>query len=422
MTARKAEGEIVLNPNRPGSLNEQQPRTSADRQVSATDIPGAAYIHVPFCRSKCAYCDFASCARREQDIPLWLTAIKHEIQATARWMNTHRQKTVPLDSVFFGGGTPSLLKPEQVGQILYVLKECFGLSPACEITLEANPGTLGQTDFSRLRQFGVNRLSLGLQAAQDRHLRNLGRIHTVHDFTVGVEQAAAAGFHRISADIMLGLPGQTLADVTETLGLIFSLPIQHVSYYSLILEEGTPFYARYRDHPEYLPDEDLERLLYHETMVKLRAQGYIPYEISNAAQPDERCRHNLVYWNALPYYAFGPAAHSYVDGIRRGNTADLDEWLHIWRDEDTMAFSAVRESETISPAEERKEFMLLGLRLLDGVSFAEYHRRFGRDMAADFSQELLRLQRRSLIEYTDTGIRLTLVGLDLANQVFMEFV
>lgn len=413
---------MKINTQNPFLLQEQQDQASANRYASALDIPRAAYIHVPFCRSKCAYCDFASCAGREQDIPLWLAAVKNEIQATCRWMKTQRHKTLPLTSIFFGGGTPSLLEPDQVGQILQVLKACFGLAADCEITLESNPGTLGQADFKQLRQLGVNRLSLGLQAAQDHHLQNLGRIHTVHDFIVGVEQAVSAGFRHINADIMLGLPGQTLAEVTETLNLIFTLPIRHVSYYSLILEAGTPFYERYLNHPEYLPDEDLERLLYHETMKKLRDKGFIPYEISNAAQPGERCRHNLVYWQALPYYAFGPAAHSYVGGVRRGNTANLDEWLSIWQADASEAFAAVRESENISSAEQRKEFMLLGLRLLDGTTFSDYHRRFGRDLSVDFSREIQRLQQRNLIEYTDTGIRLTAVGLDLANQVFMEFV
>lgn len=393
----------------------------------------------------------------------YVQLLKHEIEAVGAWSRQH-SLTVPLASVFFGGGTPSLADPADLAAILDLLRMQFGLDPDAEITLEANPGTLRPGQLTDLRKAGFNRISFGLQAAQDHLLRTLGRIHSYAEFVSSVHDARAAGFERISVDLMLGLPGQTLADALESVERVLALGITHVSYYSLIIEPGTPFAELYLDHPELLPDEDLERTIYHAVRDRLAAAGLLSYEISNAARPGQECRHNLVYWRGQPYYGFGVAAHSYLAGTRRGNTTDWRTYVSAWsgageearvrdsagageagagqgqgegeagagvghvslgeRKDANWPFLALESSEEIDPDEARKEFFLLGLRLTQGVAWADYQARFGLDDDARdrFAVEFRRLLSRGLIEIDDLGLRLTPLGLDLANQAFSEFV
>jgi oxygen-independent coproporphyrinogen-3 oxidase len=393
----------------------------------------AAYVHLPFCQSKCQYCDFVSWSGCLDQIPAYLQAVQQEMMAVSRWSRDSglaRPLTnvsgQPLTSVFFGGGTPTMVPAAGLASLLARLADCFGLSPAAEVTLEANPGTVTPASLASLRAARFNRISFGLQAAQPHLLKALGRIHTAAEFVSSVQAAQAAGFSRINADIMLGLPGQTLADVQETLDLLAGLPVGHVSFYSLIVEPDTPFYDRYADHPELLPDEDLERAMYHLVRSALAARGLQPYEISNAALPGEECQHNLVYWQARSYYGFGAAAHSYLAGLRRGNTPVLADYLAAWpptapgpaRD----PFPAVISSEVIDLAESQRETMLLGLRLDRGVDWTAFQHRFGTDARRLFATELADLAARGLVILDEAGVRLSLRGLDLANQVFMAFV
>lgn len=401
--------------------------THKDR--SNVDAVQAAYIHVPFCLSKCAYCDFASQAGKADRIPDWFHCVQQEIRTVSRWADCQTQPKERLSSVFIGGGTPSLVDPACIADLIDTLRTCFGLTEDAEVTMEANPGTLTAEAAVTLAQAGVNRISLGLQTANPALLQRLGRCHDAKDFVNSVRFISQAGIERISADIMLGLPGQTLADVDQTLDLVLSLPIGHLSYYSLIIEEGTPFFERYHDQPQLLPDEMLEREMYHHTMDRLAGQGIQPYEISNAAAAGQVCRHNLVYWQAKPYYGFGPAAHSYLGGFRRGNTSDLETYLQCWSiesepvqiDESTV-FRATEEADFIDESERRKETMLLGLRLLEGVRYDEFLRRHGVDMTQLFAHELQRLEMRGLVVVDHDGVRLSRIGLDLANQVFIDFI
>ncbi|NCC76006.1 MAG: radical SAM family heme chaperone HemW [Clostridia bacterium] len=396
----------------------------------------AAYVHWPFCQQKCAYCDFISWpGRSRNDMGTYVELLKREIEAVGTWSRLHGL-TVPLASVFFGGGTPSLADPADLAAILELLRAQFGLEPDAEITLEANPGTLRPGQLDVLRAAGFNRISFGLQATQDSLLQTLGRIHSYADFLTSVRDARAAGFDRISADLMLGLPGQTLADALESVERVLALGIDHVSYYSLIIEPGTPFAERYLDRPDLLPDEDLERTIYHAVRNRLADAGLLSYEISNAARPGQECRHNLVYWRGELYYGFGVAAHSYLAGIRRGNTDDWRTYSSVWgeaggtqsrpgvREGAQWPFLALESFEVIDPAEARKECFLLGLRLTQGVAWADYQTRFGVDDDARkrFAAEFHRLLDRGLIEIDDLGVRLTPLGLDLANQAFSEFV
>ena len=346
-----------------------------------------------------------------------------EIETTARWASSPAGPGLrPLDTVFVGGGTPTVLDADQLAGILSSLRRGFGLADNAEITLEANPGTVDAAGLLTCRQAGFNRISFGLQAIQPHLLEILGRIHTREDFAVGVGLAAAAGFASINADIMLGLPGQTLSDVAATVSFLLDLPVDHVSFYSLSLEEGTPLKSLCDKDPAMLPDEEIERAQYSLVRRMLLQAGFSHYEISNAARPGRQCRHNLVYWQALPYFGFGAAAHSLLQGIRRGNSDELDSYIRIWRSGGVDPFAAASVLETLDVEAVRKEVMMLGLRLLAGVRRSDFAARFGVGMDDVFHNEIARLSGRGLLIDDPAGVRLSEKGLDLANQVFMEFV
>jgi oxygen-independent coproporphyrinogen III oxidase len=381
---------------------------------------------------------YAAALRRE--IGLAASVVSGDSALTAAVPAAGTDRRPPLTSVFFGGGTPTLLAADLLSGILGDISNGFGLAPDCEITLEANPGTVTASQLADCRRAGFNRISLGLQASQPHLLRLLGRIHNYDDFLESVTLAHRAGFTSINADILFGLPGQTLADVEETTRLLLGLPIDHVSFYSLIIEEGTPLHARYANAPGDLPDDDLERAQYHRISSLLRQGGFEHYEISNAARPGRRCRHNLTYWQGLPYYGFGVAAHSYLGGVRRANTADLFVYLSAFQQEGSGAtgpdgniairskgaaagfLAASRELEVIDEIAAQKEMVLLGLRLLDGVAARDFADRFGCRLEDVFSKEIDLLVGRGLLLHDTAGIRLSCLGLDLANQAFQEFV
>ena len=375
-------------------------------------------MHIPFCVRKCLYCDFVSFAGIDQSSQLaYVHHLTTEIDRIADQAASGvlPLDPVPLQTVYFGGGTPSVLPAAALATLLRHLSDRFGLLQDAEVTLEANPGTTSPAGLDICRQAGFNRISYGLQSASPRLLHSLGRIHDADDFDRSVRMAVAAGYERISADIMFGLPDQDENDISETLQLIFSLPINHVSFYGLILEEGTPLYDAYHRRPGsvHLPDDEEERSQYHLIRHRLAAKGFGHYEISNSAQPGQQCRHNLVYWRGLPYYGFGVAAHSYLAGMRRANPSTLEVYAGSWQPELL---------EQVSQDEGMKEMLLLGLRLIDGVSVDDFARRFDRSLDERFHCELEDLQTRGLIVRDQQKIRLSDRGLDLANQVFQAFI
>jgi oxygen-independent coproporphyrinogen-3 oxidase len=385
----------------------------------------AAYIHIPFCRSKCYYCDFCSFPDpAETSLSAYVNALCREISRMGQ--NTSGQKSrVPLRTIFFGGGTPTILPPRRLIRILDTIRENFGWEPEAEISLEANPGTVTADGLAELRLAGFNRLSFGLQAMQPHLLRWLGRTHTPDDFLAGIDMARAAGFTSINTDIMFGLPGQTLADVEQTVCQVLALPIEHLSFYSLIVEENTPLQAMVEISPQLLPDEDSERAQYRRIIELVTAAGMTHYEISNAALPGQECRHNLVYWHGNFYYGFGVSAHAFTQGVRRANTADLTVYLQGWGRSQAglpdRSFLST-ELEIIDRKSAMKEMMLLGLRLLSGVSAQRFYHRFGVGLEDVFGPQIVRMTRRGLLAFDREGVRLTPIGLDLANQVLMEFV
>lgn len=382
------------------------------------------YIHIPFCIRKCAYCDFLSFAAPERAYREYVDKLIEEIHGQSGNFAGYCVTTV-----FVGGGTPSVLPAFLIEELFAVLYQCFDIAEDAEITLEANPGTLTMEKLEVYRQSGINRLSLGLQSADDQELRYLGRIHSYDDFLKSYQRARQAGFDNINVDLMSALPGQTVHSWKTTLRKVMMLRPEHISAYSLIIEEGTPFYGRYGQAiPESgesalwslpnLPDEDTDREMYHLTREIMEAQGYGRYEISNYARPGYECRHNIGYWNGTEYLGLGLGASSYTFGFRYHNTADFKEYLSLDLYE---SGSAARDIKELSLEERMEEFMFLGLRMMQGVSGSEFLERFGQNMWNVYSTVLPKLQEQGLIEVNAPWVRLTELGIDVSNAVLCEF-
>lgn len=383
----------------------------------------SVYIHVPFCLSKCHYCDFYSEAASESRINQWHETILTEMRLNFSAALAGDFNKGSLETIYYGGGTPSIVPPSFYAEQLKYLDDLFGIAENAEITLEANPGVI--SPLSLYRTAGFNRISFGFQSASDKLIQIMGRRTKAKAFIKDIFEAQKADFDRICADIMIGLPGQSLQDINETLDLIFSLPIGHVSYYSLTLSEGTPFWNRYAHNQELLPGEDLERKMYDLTLQRLSDEGIIPYEISNAARIGEESRHNQVYWLADSYMGLGPSAHSYLGGTRYGNPASLQQWSQLVNKPDSSNIRTClpgHVEEIVDESSARAETMILGLRLLQGVEYDNFFHRHNIDLRLLYPRQIARLSERELIVQDDSGIRLTRLGLDLANQVFLEFI
>ena len=367
--------------------------------------PIGLYVHVPFCVSKCAYCDFASYAGREADIPRYVDAVIREI--TRRGAETGHPKA---DTIFLGGGTPSLLDEFQVTRILDALFEAFPIEEGAEITCECNPGTLTTPFAQALRKAGVNRLSIGAQARQARLLRLIGRIHDWEQVIASVEIARKAGFDNINLDLMFGLPSQTVADVRETLEAAIALSPTHLSCYGLIVEEGTPICRDIAAGKLALPDEEIEREMYELARQTLAEHGFHQYEISNFAREGYACRHNVGCWTRVPYLGFGCAAHSFFEECRTMNPSKLDAYLA----------GEEPKTEQISKEEARFESMMLGLRMTRGVKNEDFTRMHGMSIREAFGEKLDKPINGGLLEWHEGALRLTRLGMDLQNSVLVD--
>ncbi|NJP40750.1 radical SAM family heme chaperone HemW [Oscillospiraceae bacterium HV4-5-C5C] len=399
---------------------------------AANEATAALYLHIPFCDSKCFYCDFCSSPGRQQVYDAYVRSLQTEIKASALWLE-QQQLVKPLETVYFGGGTPSVLGCDRLSELLQTVYAAFAVDPGAEITLECNPLSAHKLNAAALKMAGFNRVSIGLQAAQDRLLKGLGRSHTVADFTATANALTAAGITNLSADLMIGLPGQTLTDVTETLDYLSGFPIKHLSFYSLIIEEGTPFgRAMQNGQLADLPESEIERQMYQCVLDRLYNWQFEHYEVSNAALPGYASRHNEVYWDGRPYAAAGLSAASYIGGVRRCNCRDLDKYLALYdqvsltgTDLSRMAFAAADVSETVDLAEAQREFFWLGLRKLAGVRLTDYQWRFGQAPGAEPLLALRRLCAEGLLIYEQSDgqlYRLSRRGLDWGNEVFAAFV
>ena len=370
------------------------------------------YIHIPFCRQKCLYCDFPSWAGKEGQMQAYVDALTAEIQAQGK-----RYANREVISVFFGGGTPTALEIPMLAQLMRAVSESFRGAADAEITTEANPGTLSFEMAAALKKMGFNRLSMGVQAWQNSILRSLGRIHTIEEFLENYHAVRQAGFENVNVDLMFALPGQTMAEWQETLRHIVALEPEHISAYSLILEEGTPFCESYREGELHPVSEETDREMYHWAVDHLAEQGYRQYEISNFARAGRQSRHNCIYWRAEEYLGMGLGAHSYMDGVRFHNGYDLQAYISA----EGNPLRLREDAERLTEADALAEFMFLGLRLTEGVSFARFRQRFGKEMDAVYGRELRELTGLGLLVREKDGVRLSRRGVDVSNFVFERF-
>ena len=370
------------------------------------------YIHIPFCVKKCEYCDFLSWNAEEEERQQYVAALLSEIESYREFAKGYRVSTI-----FIGGGTPSVLLPKQMEDILQKIYEIFELERRAEITIEVNPGTVDEEKLQCYKENGVNRLSMGLQSVKDEKLRLLGRIHTYQEFVESYELARKAGFDNISIDLISSVPGQTLQEWKEELETAAAQNPEHISVYQLIIEEGTPFYEKYAAHPELLPDEETSREIYLWTGKFLKEAGYEQYEISNYAKPGKESRHNLKYWERGDYLGLGLGAASMVRNIRMSNTKDMRTYLERCDKPKTMR----EDVQFLEEPRQMEEFMFLGLRKTRGVSKKEFKRIFGREMDMVYEKALHKcLENGMLLEHKDR-IFLSEEGTLLSNMVLSEF-
>jgi oxygen-independent coproporphyrinogen-3 oxidase len=398
------------------------------------------YVHIPFCRKKCAYCDFCSFAGRESLHEPYLAALEREILACAPGIHGR--------TLYVGGGTPTALPATALARLIKKVRHSFSLSPGTEVTVEANPGTIDGASLKRLRQAGVNRLSLGVQSLNDRLLRLLGRIHSAVEAERAVRDARAAGYNNLSLDLMLGLPQQSLADWQESLERVLAWQPEHLSLYALTVEPGTPLAAQIEGGALDAPDEDLAADMYEWAEERLEGAGYLHYEISNGARPGCESQHNLIYWRNEPYLGLGAGAHSWYAGRRWANVEDPAAYIARLSDSQRAdpAFSssppwsirgglrggAAVEIQEIDRRTAMSETMMMGLRLLqEGVSDARFRQRFGVSLEDVYHAEIEAAIAEGLLERGASsgatgegvnGVRLTRRGHLLGNRVFVRFV
>ena len=383
--------------------------------------PLSLYVHIPFCAAKCGYCDFNAYAGHEHLIPSYAQALVREAQL---WRSATDGR--PVTTVFFGGGTPSLMPLEELSPIMEGLRSAFDLPPDAEVTLEANPGSLDQPYLRALLHLGFNRLSIGVQSFHDDELRALDRLHSAEDAKRAFQAARAAGFGNVNLDLIFGLPEQPLERWQQTMEEALALGPEHLSLYALTVEEGTPLardVARGRTPP---PDPDAQADQYEWTQERLARAGYEHYEISNWAQPGYRCRHNLTYWECREYLALGAGGHSYLGGVRFANAASPGQYLSLveaaWQEAEAgrgkTPMRQVISGETITPQLAMADTLILGLRLTEGVNLAGFRERFSVEAMDAFGDRLRQPLEAGLLELADGRLRLTERGRLLGNEVF----
>ena len=381
------------------------------------------YIHIPFCKQKCSYCDFCSYAEKQDLISKYIKCLLQEIKEVGSNnradFENGKDDLFLVKTIYIGGGTPSLIDSKYIVQIMENIKSNFELEENAEITIEVNPGTVTLEKLEDYNKVGINRLSIGLQSTHEHLLKEIGRIHTYLDFLDTYRFAREAGFKNINVDLMIGLPNQTLAEVQDSIEEIVSMEPEHISVYSLILEEDTPLFKKVEEGLE-LPDEELERKMYWTVKQTLEANGYKHYEISNFAKQGYESKHNLDCWNQNEYIGFGVAAHSYTNGIRYSNIENLEQYIKNYEEnktEENLVFHEKQDMEAM-----QKEYMLLGLRKINGVSIQQFKIKFVANPVFLYHDKLEKLVNENLVEIDGDEIKLTKKGLDLANIVWEEFV
>ncbi len=363
------------------------------------------YLHIPFCVRKCKYCDFLSFPMENETMGAYGNALLRDVKKASAQYSEEK-----ITSIFFGGGTPSLLPAEAIPTLLSSIRDGFVLTNDCEVTVECNPGTLTEEKLQAFYAAGVNRISMGVQSADDGELRTLGRIHTFAEAVENFHLARKVGFDNISVDVMMALPGQTPASYKETLERIIALAPEHISAYDLIVEEGTCFYDWYEREPEAFPTEECSCEMYRMTQRELTKAGYEQYEISNYAKPGRRSRHNYGYWSNVPYLGLGLGASSYIGNRRFRNTDDLKQYLQG---------NLYIEDTILSERDMQEEFFILGLRRREGITEDAFVKRFSADTYSVYEKVLCEKEKQGLVEKTKGGYRLSEEGILLSNTVFV---
>lgn len=369
------------------------------------------YLHMPFCVRKCAYCDFLSFPSGAKTQRMYAKRLMEDIGVMGK-----RYGEISVETIFIGGGTPSVPDSGLIVEIMEHVRHAFHVADGAEISMEANPGTVTREKLTDYRKAGINRLSFGLQSANDRELKLLGRIHTWAEFLESFMLARECGFANLNIDLMSALPGQTCESWKETLSRVTDLDPEHISAYSLIIEEGTPFGERYgsEEGRKLLPDEDSEREMYHETKRFLKDCGYERYEISNYAKPGRECRHNIGYWTGVPYLGLGLGASSYLDGCRFTVNPDMKQYL----EEKPGMFTDI---EKLTKKDMEEEFFYVGLRMTAGVSLSEFERRFGISAKEVYPGLMETFVKEKAARFEGDRFVLTDYGLDVSNYIMAQF-
>ena len=370
------------------------------------------YIHIPFCRSRCSYCDFATGIYQGELAARYVRAVVDEIK-------TSLNADARVDTVYFGGGTPSLLTPDQLAQILSELHRQFNVVSDSEITVEMNPGTISRAQLRAFRDLGVNRASFGAQTFDDAELAKLGRSHTTAETLKTFHELRAAGFDNVSFDLIAGLPGQTLDGWQRNIEQSLALEPEHLSFYLLEVHSGTPLADHIRRGLQPLPDEDQAAVMYEWMLECAAAAGYEHYEISNLSKPGFHSRHNTKYWTGASYFGFGCSAHSF-DGVARRWSNQRDVLRYV--EDIEQRRSPIVEEQALTEADLRAEALFLGMRMMRGVDIREYNELFGIDLRAEHRHELARFREAGLVEFDGDLIRLTRNGALMSNEVFAAFV
>ena len=381
------------------------------------------YVHIPFCKRKCKYCDFVS-FENDELCEKYIDSVLNNINGINIILEKNNigelSNDLVVDTIYIGGGTPSFISSKYIIKILKKIREKFKVKSDAEITIEVNPGTVTKEKLKAYYNIGVNRLSIGLQSTKNEILNVIGRIHSFEDFLFTYNLAKDIGFNNINVDLMLGLPTQGIEDVVSSLREIMKLNPEHISLYSLILEKETKLEKEVNLGILKLPDEETEREMYHKTKEILEKNNYIHYEISNFAKKGFYSKHNINCWKQHEYLGFGIASHSYFNNIRFNNLENLEKYIE--KNSKQVYNKYVKICEIQSKNDMMKEFMLLGFRKLDGISFKEFKSKFDTDLNLYFSKEIEKLKKQELIEIEKGYIKLSNKGLDFANLVFEEFI
>lgn len=370
------------------------------------------YIHIPFCVSKCYYCDFLSFANMEEKVERYIESLLVELD-----LYKERVKDYSIKTIFIGGGTPTSINPIYIARILDFIYENFKIQENIEITIEGNPETLNREKIQIYKKSGINRFSLGLQSLKNSLLKSIGRTHSSEDFFNSYDLLRNMGIDNINVDLIFGLPNQSVKDVVRTLDKVIELGVEHISYYGLIVEKGTHLYDLCNEGIVSLPSEDEEREMYHIGCKKLKAAGYIHYEISNFSLPDYECKHNLVYWDLSPYIGLGLSSHSNFNGKRFWNTVNMENYMEKLS-EKTFPIDG---EEIIDKATEVSEFCILGLRKIKGIDKIEFKKKFKIEIEKLYGDIINKHEKNGLIVNHTNFISLTYRGLDLANIVEVDF-